>query len=399
LKRQDNGQLTLHKRWAMDVEAFKNGAAWKISSPQCESCKHFIYGNAKNCTQYALPDQKPIFVISAKKECPKFEHEHAMTILPETRQEGQFWGGILGFCVGDALGVPVEFSSREERKKDPVQEMRAYGTHHQHFGTWSDDTSMTLCLIESLKDGYDLQDIADIFCKFYYEEHWTPYNEVFDIGNTTAGAIERMKSGMNPVECGGSHENDNGNGSLMRVLPLAFYLCQTEALQKVKIIEDVSSLTHAHQRSKLACVIYVELAINLFSHNKQDAYQNTIKFVSDHCSATYSNELGVFHRILNDELILADENNIRSSGYVVDSLEALIWAFMTTDNYVDAIFKAINLGGDTDTIAALTGGLAGLCYGVNAIPNNWIQCLARKNEIYNLIRDKLVTGGDLQSPY
>ena len=386
MDKQDNRQLTLHERWAMDVEAFKNGATWKISSPQCESCEYFIFGNVKNCAQYTLPKQKPIFVLSAKKECPKFRHKDTMNIIPETKHEEQFWGGILGFCVGDALGVPVEFTSREERKKDPVQEMRAYGTYHQHFGTWSDDTSMTLCLIESLKNGYDLQNIADTFCKFYYEKHWTPHNEVFDIGNTTVRAIERMKNGMNPVECGGNQESDNGNGSLMRVLPLAFYLRQTEAPQKIKMIEEVSSLTHAHQRSKFACVIYVEFAMNLLSHDKQDACQNTIKFVSDCCSVNYNDKPGIFNRILNNELITADENNIRSSGYVVDSLEAGIWAFMTTDNYGDAIFKAINLGGDTDTIAALTGGLAGLYYGVNAIPNNWIQCLARKNEIYNLIQ-------------
>ena len=127
--------------------------------------------------------------------------------------------------------------------------------------------------------------------------------------------------------------------------------------------------------------------MSLLNHNKQDAYQNTIKFVNDYCSVRYSDELGIFSRILNNELITADEDSIRSSGYVVDSLEAAIWAFMTTDNYGDAIFKAINLGGDTDTIASLTGGLAGLYYGVNAIPNNWLQCLARKNEIYNLIKE------------
>ena len=386
-----NRQLTLHEKWAIDIDAYKRGASWKSASPQCKSCQYFIEGDAKNCLKFELPEQKPLFVLYARKECSEFKHRDTIEIIPETKLEEQYLAAILGFCVGDALGVPVEFTSRVDRINDPVLEMRAYGTHHQPFGTWSDDTSMTLCLIESLKNGYDLHDIADTFCKFYFEQHWTPYNEVFDIGNTTANAIERMKKGMNPVECGGSQESDNGNGSLMRVLPLAFSLRKTETLQRIKIIEEVSSLTHAHRRSTLACVIYVEFAMSLLCQNKENAYRSTVKFIGDYCSVKYSQELVHFSRILTNELVSLDEKSIYSSGYVVDSLESVIWAFMTTDNYKDAVFKAINLGGDTDTIGALTGGLAGLYYGVSDIPNNWIQCLARKNEILSLLKSDSVS--------
>ena len=383
----ENRKMTLQERWEIDIEMSKKEGGFIISIPQCESCEYFILGNAKNCIQYSPPNQKPIYVLCVEKECPKFKHKNLMKIFPKTKCDNRLFGGILGFCIGDALGVPVEFTSREERKKDPVHEMRAYGTFHQHFGTWSDDTSMTLCLMESLKKGYNLKDIANTFCKFYYEKRWTPYNKVFDIGNTTARAIERMKNGTDPVKSGGSLESDNGNGSLMRVLPLAFYLCHTEVTQKIKMIEEISSLTHSHKRSKLACIFYVEMAINLFNHNKLDAYKNTVKFINTHCTQKYHCEFSHFYRILNNDISLIEEKNIHSSGYVIDSLESALWSFLTTNNYEESIFKAINLGGDTDTIAALTGGLSGIFYGLNSIPNNWIQCLARKEDIYKLIRE------------
>ena len=295
-------------------------------------------------------------------------------------------GGIFGFCVGDALGVPVEFESREERIKDKVHEMRAYGTHHQYFGTWSDDTSLTLCLIDSLKNGYDLRDIANKFMEFYFDAFWTPYGKVFDIGNTTALAIQQISMGE-PLEfCGGSSENSNGNGSLMRILPLAYYLKDTESFEKIRIIEEVSSLTHAHKRSKLACIIYTEIAINLIkSKDKIESYEESIKFIEKYCFDKYKDELQYFRRLLNKEIYLLTENEISSSGYVVDTLEAAIWSFLLSHDYEEAIFTAINLGDDTDTIGALAGGLAGIYYGFDSINNNWVQCLARKRDIHELL--------------
>ena len=393
-KKNESIQLTLKERWEIDVKMAEDGFTWKLISPQCEECKYFIEGNAKNCDKFKLPSQKPLFVLRIKKECPTFEHKEIMIISPSTKREEQLLGGMLGFCVGDALGVPVEFSSREDRKKDPVQEMRAYGVHNQHFGTWSDDTSMSLCLMESLRKGYNIKDIADNFCKFYFDSYWTPHERVFDIGNTIVSAIKRIKSGISPLECGGIQENDNGNGSLMRVLPLAFYLQNMDASAKIKIIEEVSSLTHAHKRSRLACIFYVEMAISLLRHDKHDAYNDTINYIRNYCINEYHGEFSNFCRILNNDISSTNEKNIYSTGYVIDSLEAALWAFMNTNNYSDAIFKAINLGGDTDTIAALTGGLAGIHYGLHSIPNNWIQCLAHRNEIVDLIREFHLTLGN-----
>ena len=293
--------LTLEERWAMDVEIAKAGGTLITSIPQCEICKYRIKENAMQCEKYI--DRKPKETLRCKKECPKFQHEHILKIKPETKEMSQLLGAILGFAVADALGVPVEFSSREERQRDPVQEMRAYGTYHQFFGTWSDDSSMTFCLMDSLKDGYDLSDISDKFCRFYYENYWTPHNKVFDIGKTTVQAIEKIKIGMIPIECGGKSENDNGNGSLMRVLPLAFYLVDAPTKEKLRIIGDISLLTHAHKRSKVGCIIYVEYAINLIKgYNKYESYKNVKNFVAKNLQEDYADEIINYKNILKEDI-------------------------------------------------------------------------------------------------
>ena len=229
-----NRQLSMKERWEIDR---KSGATFLVSSPQCEICANVIKNDAVKCLAYK--EIKPNDVRRCKKECPKFKSKDPLLIKKNNKELGDLLSGIFGFCVGDALGVPVEFESREEREKDEVHEMRAYGTHHQYFGTWSDDTSLTLCLIDSLKNGYDLRDIADKFLEFYFNALWTPHGKVFDIGNTTVLAIQQISMGE-PLEfCGGNSENSNGNGSLMRILPLAYYLKDTGSFEKVRIIEEV----------------------------------------------------------------------------------------------------------------------------------------------------------------
>ena len=294
---------------------------------------------------------------------------------------------MFGFCVGDALGVPVEFSTREERKNDPIKEMRAYGTYHQPFGTWSDDTSLTICLIDAINNGYSIESVAENFVNFYGKGCFTPYGEVFDIGNSTRDSIARMYSGKNPIDCGGKLETDNGNGSLMRILPIAFYGQKANARELIKLVEEVSSLTHGHNRSKLACILYIEFAVQIIlGQEKEEALDRTIAFINNNCLEAYSVELKNFERILSKRIISVSEKEIKSTGYVIDTLEAVLWTFFHADGYRDAILKAINLGGDTDTIAAITGGVAGIYYGANDIPKEWIQSMAKKEELYHMFR-------------
>lgn len=295
--------------------------------------------------------------------------------------------GIIGHIVGDALGVPVEFKSRSQLQEKPVQKMRSYGTYNQPAGTWSDDSSLTLCLLESLSDGYDLDDQAEKFVDWLYNAYWTARNETFDVGNTTRDSISNLRDGVEPIEAGAGGERDNGNGSLMRILPLAFYLLDKDPKERLQLTEEVSSLTHSHPRSILGCYIYLDFALRLIAgKNIEKAYLETKEHIKGFLNSTpYKLELDYYSRIIEQDISKFEEAEIRSSGYVVHSLEAVFWVLLNTDSYSEAVLKAVNLGEDTDTIAAITGGLAAINYGFESIPEDWIEELARKEDILVVI--------------
>ncbi|MCU5282945.1 ADP-ribosylglycohydrolase family protein [Bacillus cereus] len=293
--------------------------------------------------------------------------------------------GLLGFCIGDALGVPVEFQSRDKMNK--ITSMTGYGTHNQPPGTWSDDSSLTFCLTESLIHGYDLNDLKQKLCDWYYFGYWNVNDKLpFDIGRTTFKALSKIKSGIASEEAGEKDEKNNGNGSLMRVLPLAFYLKDKKDGEKFPTIEEVSGITHAHVRSKIACSIYVEFAIQLLNyHPPEEAYGRMKEVIIGYYNNKgYEEELNHFDRILKQNIYIYEEREIKSTGYVIDSLEACLWSFLTTTTFSEAVLRAVNLGEDTDTIGALTGGLAGIFYGENNIPKKWIRAISKKSEIYDL---------------
>ncbi|RFS20242.1 ADP-ribosylglycohydrolase family protein [Chitinophaga silvatica] len=297
---------------------------------------------------------------------------------------------FLGLAVGDALGVPVEFLRREVLKKSPVTEMRGFGTHTQPPGTWSDDSSLTFCLAAALTKGYDLQRLANYFTDWLYRNFWTPHGEIFDVGIATRQAIWRLKMGDIPILAGGNHESDNGNGSLMRILPLVFYMHNKSISERFYITKDVSSLTHRHIRSVIGCFYYLEFARELLNGtDKFKAYfnlqQQLLPFLQT--QEIQEAELEKLNSLWKGDISLLDESLIRSSGYVLHTLEASIWCILTTSSYSEAVLKAVNLGEDTDTTGAVTGGLAGIIYGMEGIPSEWIDVLARKNDIEKLINE------------
>lgn len=381
-----NKQLTLIEKWELDIESYKQGAKIKVSTPQCKKCKYHIKGDALHCEVYKN-EKMPKYVRFPQKECPSFVSNDILDISVLNEYENRLYGGIFGFCIGDMLGVPVEFSTREERDNDEVKELRAYGTYHQPFGAWSDDTSLMLGLIDAFNNGFSMDKLAENFVSYYKNGKFTPNGEMFDIGISTKNAIEKIIQGMEPVKCGGSSEMDNGNGSLMRILPLAYLENEYDEVQIIKLVENVSSITHAHNRSKLACIIYVEYALQLIQgKEKLEAYEETIEFISKNCNEVYSNELKNFENILNKNIFNFKREEIKSTGYVIDTLEAVLWLFFNKNSYEEMVLGAVNLGGDTDTIAAIVGGIAGIYYGFNAIPNRWVQNVTRKSEIKEMIK-------------
>lgn len=298
--------------------------------------------------------------------------------------------GIFGVCVGDALGVPVEFKNRETLKQFPVTKMQEFGSWNQPKGTWSDDSSLTLCLVEELTKGYDLEKIGESFVIWVKYGHWTAHGRLFDIGGTTRHSIARLIKGESARFSGNIFEEDNGNGSLMRILPLAFYLKDEENIEKVyQTVKEVSSITHGHFRSVFACFLYVIFAIELIKgKDKKEAYNHiqnaALKFAES--QGFNPKEIQLFERILKNDISKYDEDTISSSGYVLHSLEASLWCFLNSESYSEAVLKAVNLGEDTDTTGAITGGIAGVYYGFENIPEEWVSELVRRDDIEKLCK-------------
>lgn len=352
--------------------------------------------------------------------------------------------GITGFVVGDALGVPVEFKKRKELKEIPVTDMEEFGTYNQPAGTWSDDSSMTLCTLDSLCNGLDYEDIMDKFSEWLLYGDYTPYKEVFDVGTSTSRAIMNYGRKLSPIQCGGKTEYDNGNGSLMRMLPIAFYTWElyhcspynqqrkqktkqeqveiknreikTEEMkaeeirieeintqkidvketnteqEEIQIIHNSSRMTHAHVRSLIACGIYVkvvhEVISKLYCQEKKvkDELNIAIEIGIKKAKAFYQQDLEYkkeleFYRRVDTSILKNLEEDIKSSGYVVDTLEAVLWCLLTTKSFEQCVLKAVNLGEDTDTITAIAGGIAGIYYGYESIPKKWIEKIAAYDKI------------------
>ena len=266
---------------------------------------------------------------------------------------------ILGLAIGDALGVPYEF---EKRGTFLCTEMVGYGTHNQPEGTWSDDTSMVLATLDSLKSNDGKIVLKDMFERFNYwllYGDYTAHGEVFDAGIATCKALQTGKPQTG--------EYDNGNGSLMRILPLAFVPCTDDE------IRAVSAITHGHRISMDACVIYVHIAKRLLAGESICEIIPTLQ---------YDKPFDRLHRI--DQISTSE---IKSSGYVVDTLEAALWAVSHKSNNADKeksfrndLLDAVNLGQDTDTVGAVAGGLAGIIYGLDEV-SDWVETLHNREEL------------------
>lgn len=296
--------------------------------------------------------------------------------------------GVIGFAIGDALGVPAEFKSRTELKLNPIIDMIGDGTYNVPAGTWSDDTSMTLATIDAIisTKTIDVNTMASKFLDWFRNAEYTATNEVFDIGRTTLQALAKYEMNLEDASsCGANNEWSNGNGSLMRMLPIAYYIYYkhiTNNEEIYNIVKQVSSITHAHEVSILGCYIYVRYVLELLDGiDKIKAYKDIQQLDYGMFS---SSTIDKYSKILQKNIQNVDEENISSNGYVVSTLEATLWLFLNSNDYNTTILKSVNLGEDTDTVAACTGGILGIYYGIESIKDTWKQYLKKYDYIVNL---------------
>lgn len=294
-------------------------------------------------------------------------------------------GGLFGLLVGDAVGVPYEFHDADEiPPMEHIEMIPPAGFRRSHGavqpGTWSDDGAQALCLLDSLLTvgHFDLDDFSERLLAWYRDGLWAVDGHVFDIGIQTAEALSALRDGMRPELCGNLRPDGKGNGALMRVLPLALWHRGTDS----ELIADAHAqclITHSHLTNQVCCALYCLTARTLlggkpFDESLAEAIRS-LRQLYAHAPA-YLEELEF--RLRPDEPGIWRGNG---SGYVVDSLRSAFMVLHEADSYEETVKRAVALGDDTDTTACVAGGLAGILYGYDGIPQHWLGALRQKSDV------------------
>ncbi|KAL8994089.1 MAG: hypothetical protein Q9169_005845 [Polycauliona sp. 2 TL-2023] len=305
-------------------------------------------------------------------------------------------GSLYGVAVCDALGGPVEFCWRGSF--DPVTTMRYNSTFDLPPGSWTDDTSMTLCLAQSLveKDGeFSSQDQVEKYIQWLEEGYMSSTGECFDIGNATRNALhtwteelskrgsatEKAENGQRAIDLALKRQNQCGNGSLMRVSPIGLVF-NKDVEKAMEYAAASSQVTHPYPTNAEACKLYTKLIASTF----QNITKPELAAIVTNFSFQDPDLKDRFAKYITFEAWQdVPEDQISSSGYVVHSLEASLWAFFTTTAFDEGALKVVNLGDDADTVGAIYGGLAGAFYGVEAIASKWLNGIKKKRTVDNVV--------------
>ncbi len=293
----------------------------------------------------------------------------------------RYKGCLLGLACGDAVGTTVEFRSRGQFAL--VTDMVGGGPFRLEPGQWTDDTSMALCLAESLLKcgGFDPRDQMERYVRWMQEGYLSSTGSCFDIGNTVRAALQAYLKTGEPY-AGSTDPHTAGNGSLMRLAPLPMRYAHD--LEQAEWLSAKSSrTTHGAQEAVDACRLFgVMLARALRGETKESVLFESVSGLHvDQPLAPAIAKIGV--GTYRDKQM----RDIRGTGYVVQSLEAALWCFYTTDTYRDAILRAVNLGDDADTTAAICGQIAGASYGMGGIPDDWLHKLAKRDFIERIAEE------------
>ena len=306
-------------------------------------------------------------------------------------REQRLRGGLWGLLVGDALGVPYEFHEPQEippREQIEFQPPPDFNRAHRSTppGTWSDDGAHALCLLASLlKCGeLDIDDLMARLLRWYQFGYMAVDNRVFDVGIQTSRALFAYRDGLLALRCGPAQELDNGNGALMRVLPLAMWHRGSDA-ELIAHARLQSRITHGHARSQLCCALYCLWARRILAGQEiEPAYVDALAALRATIPEGSSDQAELEFHIRPD-----DPPQGEGGGYVVDALRSAHMVLLSESSYENVVRAAVALGYDTDTTACIAGGLAGLYWGEAAIPQRWRDAL-RGREMFEPMLDTLI---------
>jgi ADP-ribosylglycohydrolase len=281
-------------------------------------------------------------------------------------------GAVYGHLVGDAMGVPHEFTAPDPTR---VPTVRGGGIHRQPAGTWSDDGALMLALLDSLLTvGFDPEDQGRRALAWADARAYTPDGDgAFDIGVATNSALSAFRTGVAAIDAGGTGERDQGNGSLMRILPNALVDVPDDDVTLVERAHLASRVTHGHPNCQVACALYVLVARTLIEHPGGDS-EAALGLATDRLLEAYERQ-PAFASVLRE--LLAHRSRVKrpGGGWVLDSFWSAWEAFAGASSYREVIERSIRYGHDTDTTAAIAGGLAGIRFGLDGIPGEWVTAL------------------------
>ncbi len=380
LRPKDSGVYHFFKKELVD-EIDTHDFAPNLNDEDLSILTHLFIANYERSL---VSESDKIHLTSSKWTDPPFMHyDGGPNIVLAVKEK--LSGALYGLLVGDALGVPYEFHHPNEipsAEQIEFEPPHGFGRSHPSAppGTWSDDGAQALCLLESLLEcgQFNADDFGRRLVKWCDTGYMTPDGQVFDIGITSSQAISALRSGVPALRAGRNEETANGNGSLMRVLPLALWHQGTDA-ELVHDAEHQSQVTHAHLRSQVCCALYVMWARHLF--------MGTGTWAS---AVTAVREIYLYKpqylRELNEIIEYGEQFGPRGTGYVVNTLHSARMALIDSGDYRETVRNAIRFGQDTDTTACVAGGIAGLRYGKQNIPEHWIASLKGKEIVEPLLQ-------------
>lgn len=293
----------------------------------------------------------------------------------------RYRGSLLGLAVGDALGSTLEFKS--PGTFEPIEDMVGAGPFQLQAGQWTDDTSLALCLAESLIECREFNPVDQLerYVQWFRKGHWSSTGKCFDIGGTTRDALLRFEQTQNPY-CGSIDTDSAGNGSIMRLAPIPLFFAN-DPLDAIEKSRDSSRTTHQAKASVDACRYLGALIVGALSGVSKEIL----------LSAHYTPVAGYWERnplvpeideIAEGSFKHRQPPEISGTGYAVKSLEAALWAFQNSSSFKEGCLMAINLGNDADTTGAVYGQLAGVFYGESGIPKEWISKITFHEQIADL---------------